>query len=55
MRAKSSVAYLDKKIAEENYLLALLRGVRSKTMMQLLNVASLTSFDEEVKMLLLKF
>ena len=50
LRAKSSVAYLDEKMARENCLLALLRGVRSKYMKQELNVACLVSFEAAVQL-----
>ena len=50
LRSKSSVAYSDSEVAEENCLLALLRGVRSQYMMQQLNVAGLTSFKDAVQL-----
>ncbi len=49
LREKSNIAYLDKKIGEENCLLAFLRGVKSKNIKQKLNEASFETFQEAVR------
>lgn len=50
LREKSSIAYSDTEYAEENCMLAFLRGVKNINMKVKLNEASLTNFNDAVKL-----
>ena len=50
LREKANIAYLNSEIADENCLLAFLRGVKSNDMKIKLNEAFLNNFNEAVKM-----
>ena len=50
MRELASIAYTDKRMAEENCLLAFLRGVSNMEMRVKLNEAVITDFDDAVKL-----
>ena len=50
LREKANIAYLNSEIADENCLLAFLRGVKSNNMKIKLNEAFLNNFNEAVKM-----
>ena len=49
LREKANIAYLDKKVGEENCLLAFLRGVKGRDMKEKLNEASFETFGEAVR------
>ena len=50
LREKANVAYLDSKVGEENCLLSFLRGVHDMDVKVKLNEATLTSFNDAVKL-----
>lgn len=50
LREKANVAYLDSKVGEENCLLSFLRGVHDMDVRRKLNEATLTSFNDAVKL-----